>query len=211
METWIASRSLSSGAHSRDPLARNDGDGPKRCNDCHTPRRRVSSTLRPIGSITGVSGILDPPPSRGTTTECEVTISRRIAPEVCHQLPALFVRGRREDRVLAAPAVSRAICANKSAHEHTGTAGASRPSLRNGLTAYFVLFPVNGFLATVAAREASLLLDLTPAPRRQNHTTSPYASGAYVSRAICVHRISPHVRDDREPPLNRVRRAELCD
>ena len=34
---------------------------------------------------------------------------------------ALFeIRGRREDRVLAAPAVSRAICANKSAHEHTG-------------------------------------------------------------------------------------------
>src|SRR5215216_3359785 len=29
-------------------------------------------------------------------------------------------------------------------------------------------------------REASLLLDLTPAPRRPNHTTSPYASGAYV-------------------------------
>src|SRR5437899_1481764 len=34
---------------------------------------------------------------------------------------ALFeIRGRREDRVLAAPAVSRAICANKTAHEHTG-------------------------------------------------------------------------------------------
>jgi len=41
VETWIASRSLSSGAHSRDPLARNDGDGPKRCNDCHTPRRGI--------------------------------------------------------------------------------------------------------------------------------------------------------------------------
>src|SRR5712671_5090916 len=26
-EAWIASRSLSSGAHSRDPLARNDGEG----------------------------------------------------------------------------------------------------------------------------------------------------------------------------------------
>jgi hypothetical protein len=26
---WIASRSLSSGAHSRDPLARNDADGPR--------------------------------------------------------------------------------------------------------------------------------------------------------------------------------------
>src|SRR5215207_1797294 len=49
-------------------------------------------------------------------------------------------------------------------------------------------------------REASLLLDLAPAPRRPNHTTSPYASGAYVSRALSVHRISPHVRDDRERP-----------
>jgi hypothetical protein len=26
-EKWIASRSLSSGAHSRDPVARNDADG----------------------------------------------------------------------------------------------------------------------------------------------------------------------------------------
>ena len=42
-------------------------------------------------------------------------------------------RGRREDRVLAAPAVSRAICANKNAHEHTGSAEAFRPSPRNGL------------------------------------------------------------------------------
>ena len=42
---------------------------------------------------------------------------------------------------------------------------------------------------------------LMPAPRHQDHTTSPYALGAYVVRAISVHRISPHVRDDREPPL----------
>ncbi len=33
--TWIASRSLSSGAHSRDPLARNDG-----LNTRHIPNRR---------------------------------------------------------------------------------------------------------------------------------------------------------------------------
>src|SRR5437868_188022 len=49
-------------------------------------------------------------------------------------------------------------------------------------------------------REASLLKDLAPAPRHPNHTTSPYASGAYVYRALSVHRISPHVRDDRERP-----------
>ena len=45
------------------------------------------------------------------------------------------------------------------------------------------------------------IASLTPAPRRPNHTTSPYASGAYVYRALSVHRISPHVRDDREAPL----------
>jgi hypothetical protein len=61
--------------------------------------------------------------------------------------------------------------------------------------------------------------DLTPASRRQDHTTSPYASSAVVlhaanrsRRAIrpalashaqhCrVHRIPPRVRDDRDTPL----------
>jgi hypothetical protein len=62
---------------------------------------------------------------------------------------ALEIRGRREDRVRAAPAVSRAIVQNKTAHEHTGSAETLRPSPRNGFTAYFVLAPVTGFLATV--------------------------------------------------------------
>src|SRR6476646_1636470 len=109
------------------------------------------------------------------------------------------IRGRREDRVRAAPAVSCAIAHRKRAHEHTGSAGASRPSLRSGFTAYFELSPVNGFLATVIMR--ILPHHLTPAPRRQDHTTSPYASCALVCCALRVHRISPHVRDDREPPL----------
>ena len=52
-----------------------------------------------------------------------------------------ITRGRREDRVRAAPAVSRAICTKKCAHEHTGPAESIRPSLRNGLTAYGALFP----------------------------------------------------------------------
>jgi hypothetical protein len=77
-------------------------------------------------------------------------------------------------------------------------AGAFRPSLRNGFTAYFVLFPENGSFASVAC--GTLPANLTPAPRRPNHTTSPYASGAYVYRTIRVHRIPPHVRDDRERP-----------
>ena len=48
----------------------------------------------------------------------------------------------------------------KDAHEHTGSAEAVRPSLRNGFTAYIVLSPVNGFLATVAPKKlASQELD----------------------------------------------------
>src|SRR2546429_7588582 len=76
-----------------------------------------SSTPRLIDSIIDVSGILDHPPSRVMTTEYEATISRRLAPEVCYS-PCPLVRGRREDQVLAAPAVSHAICTNKNAHEH---------------------------------------------------------------------------------------------
>ena len=53
-------------------------------------------------------------------------------------------RGRREDRVRAAPAVSCAMCIKENAHEHTGSAEAVRPSLRNGFTAYFVLSLVIG-------------------------------------------------------------------
>jgi hypothetical protein len=41
------------------------------------------------------------------------------------------------------------LCIKESAHEHTGSAETLRPSLRNGFTAYFVLSPVIGFLATV--------------------------------------------------------------
>jgi hypothetical protein len=132
-------------------------------------------------------------------------------------VPPSKQRGRREDRVRAAPAVSCAKCANKSAHEHTGSAETLRPSLRSGFTAYSVLSPVNGSFATViSGTPHSIHLDrcatanLTPAPRRQDHTTSPYASRANVLRALRVHRIPPHVRDDREPPLDWVRRAELC-
>src|SRR5438270_2609303 len=201
---------LGSGIDGLLRFARNDGWIATRLEIVIPREGGVSSTPRPIGSITDVSGILDRPPSRTMTTECGAVFSRRIASEVCHQLSALLFRGRREDRVHAAPAVSRAICANKSAHEHTGQLGTLRPSPRNGFTAYFVLFPENGSFASVAREKRSLLPDLTPAPRRPNHTTSPYASGAYVYRAFSVHRISPRVRDDRERPSSAVRRAKLC-
>src|SRR6266702_4269864 len=125
--------------------------------------------------------------------------SPRRAPEFCNDLVPPENRGRREDRVRAAPAVSCAICTEKCAHEHTGSAETLRPSPRNGFTAYSVLSLVTGFLATIALRD--LPQNLTPASGRQNHTTSPSASVPFVkstSESTASHR---NVRDDREPPL----------
>src|SRR5213075_2423987 len=97
------------------------------------------------------------------TIEYDATISRRGSPEVCYQLPTLFeIRGRREDRVLAAPAVSRAILRKQNCTRAYRAAGAFRPSLRNGFTAYFVLFPENGSFASVASETDPA--NLTPAP-----------------------------------------------
>src|SRR5258705_14006343 len=88
------------------------------------------------------------------------------------RLPSSKLRGRREDRVLAAPAVSRAICANKWAHEHTGQLEHS------GLPCAMALR-----LTSCSPRRTALLppspalpsARLAPAPRRPNHTTSPHA------------------------------------
>src|SRR6478672_8220095 len=102
------------------------------------------------------------PPSRGV-----------MCPRFSVRFTLSRYRGRREDRVHAAPAVSCANCTKESAHEHTGSAEAIRPSLRSGFTAYFVLSPVTGSLATVAAR--ILPRNLAPASGRQDHTTSPSA------------------------------------
>jgi hypothetical protein len=40
-----------------------------------------------------------------------------------------------------------------------------------------------------------------PASGHQDHTTSPSAIAPFVKGAIRVHRIPPHVRDDRKTPL----------
>ena len=56
-------------------------------------------------------------------------------------------------------------------------------------------------LTPSSARRFGVLANLTPAKGRQNHTASPSASGALVSRTTRVHRIPPRERDDRVSPL----------
>ena len=101
-------------------------------------------------------------------------LATQFAPELCKFIAPLN-RGRRECRVHAAPAVSCANCAKKAAHEHTGEAEAVRHPLRNGVTAYFVLSPVERACCHRHLAE-NFPQGLAPASRRQDHTTSPYAS-----------------------------------
>ena len=170
----------------------------------------VTSTPRPIGSSVDVSGSWIVRTSTEDDTEYDFAFSRRICARGLHFRLALFeIEGAGKTGCALHPRSRVQFAHKERAHEHTGSAGASRPSLRNGFTAYFVLFPENGFLPPSLLR--SLLLEnLAPAPRRQDHTTSPYAQATHVSRSSRVHRISPRVRDDGQRPSSAVRRAELC-
>src|SRR6266545_8342520 len=70
------------------------------------------------------------PPSRGT-----------LRPSFSMNLVPPKQEGAGNAGCRLAPAVSCAMCTRKCAHEHTGTAGAARHSLRSGFTAYSALSP----------------------------------------------------------------------
>ena len=88
------------------------------------------------------------------------------------------VRGRRECRVHAAPAVSCAIGVKKYAHEHTGQRRHPTFPAQWLYGLYRALPGRAGLVVTVAGGIAST--NLTPASGRQDHTTPPYASAPFV-------------------------------
>jgi hypothetical protein len=156
--------------------------------------------------------------------------SRRHASEVWPNFCPSDNRGRRESRVLDAPAASRAKLSEaheRSHHRITGTPGLPCAMV---LTVSFVLSPVIGLVCHRRLRiggefgpvgPALASANLTPASGRQDHTTSPSATCVvrlragrpltspirtrpatpFARRRCRVHRIPPRVRDDREPPL----------
>jgi hypothetical protein len=152
-------------------------------------------------------------------------------PEVASHLALFLERGRREDRVRAAPAVSCAKCTKESAHEHTGSAEAIRPSLRSGFTAYSALSPATNSschrrpwidgLSRPVGRNEKPPADLAPATgvrtTRLRRTQMRRSSCALVSLTKPIERpalrnirarnapastaFHPNVRDDRDTPL----------
>ena len=112
------------------------------------------------------------------------------------------VRGRRECRVRAAPAVSCAVCAREVRTRVYRAAESIRHSLRNGFTTYSALSLVIGFLATIVPEKlASQELDAS------TEATGPHAfvvrDSTVRQRRLRVHRTPPLVRDDGQRPSSR--------
>jgi hypothetical protein len=118
-------------------------------------------------------------------------------------------RGRGECRVPDAPAASCAHGSEKCARVFTASSPES-PGIpaRNGFTVYFVISPAISCFATVASRIKVLSgpvepneppQDLTPASRRQDHTTSPYASAPSSCVPEIAHGEQSALRSHRTP------------
>ena len=103
-------------------------------------------------------------------------------------------RGSRECRVLAAPAVSCAMCTRKCAHEHTGTAGALRHSLRNGFTAYAALSLETNSSCLHRRRidgssKTRLGLRKPPPTSHQQRVSGPHGFAVRIERRHPAHRL----------------------
>jgi len=150
----------------------------------------ASSTPQLLGSIITVSGILDHPPARVMTAEYEATISRHNAPEVC-----IFVFPRKSEGAGKTGCLLHPRSRVRFAHNklHTSIQGSGKHSGLPCAMALRLTSCSSRRTALLPPSPALLIARLTPAPRRPNHTTSPYVRAAHVSRSSRVHRISPRV------------------
>jgi hypothetical protein len=129
---------------------------------------------------------------RTMTTECVSAISRRICARGLYESCPSKRRGRRECRVLAAPAISCAISA-KSAHtsiqvqlEHSGIpcAVVLRLMARSPWRRIRLASIAGGLVARIARLGLANLRQLDTSHGCQNHTLLPYASVPVVY-ALC--------------------------
>src|SRR5207248_1577714 len=124
--------------------------------------------------------------------------SRRVkTPELCQQPPSERAQGMPGARCTRSLA-----CKSKIAHEVVTTGSPEQPGIPRAmvLTAYFVISPVIGLfchrrLANMAGPRpvgpTSPPQSLTPASRRQDHTTSPSATTSFVCAPVHRSRVGP--------------------
>ena len=143
----------------------------------YTPRRsfweKLFAGFRATTQACGYVSRRSPGRRRGRIFKMHVRILATRCARGLRELSRLEIRGRRECRVHAAPAVSRAKLCKKT---HTSIQVQRRQS---DIPCAMVLRLISrsprrsGFLVTVACDAATA--NLTPASRRQDHTTSPSA------------------------------------
>jgi hypothetical protein len=92
---------------------------------------------------------------------------------------------------------SRVQTCTKNAHEHTGSAEAIRHSLRNGFNGFLRALPVIGLSCHRHFADFSAKLDARVGASGPHDFAVRFC--AVRQRHFHVHRIPPHVRDDRAP------------
>ena len=151
---------------------------------------------------------------RAMTTECAFAISRRHLPEVCLEFPALSIRraqGRPGKTACAPHPRSRVLLAHRKMHTSIQVRRKpSRPSLRNGFTAYFVL-PGERLFCLRRSPDAFATFELnasTTAPEPHDFTVRVRrATSLGPSASIASHCTLVTMAD---APHLAVRRVELC-
>ena len=138
-----------------------------------------------LSGLSFVSGVPGHPPSRVTTAEhASAILAASIRPRlrICIRTPVIQ-EGAGKTGCALHPR-SRVPIAQKKAHtsiqvqrKHSGLPCAMALRLTSCSPRRTALLPPS-------SPRSLLLENLTPAPRRQNHTTSPYVQGAYVLRAF---------------------------
>jgi len=166
-----------------------------------SPRRRGSSTPRPIDSITTVSGILDHPPARVRTVvgvSADTTSRSRGAfrPRLAINFLALRSEGAGNAGRPMRPIAARAMVVGRT-HTRCQVTPESPGTPRAVVYAYTCTPRRSAFLPP---SPAGLTAGLTPAPRCQDNTISPSASGTLVRSALRVHRIPPRAGDVAQRP-----------
>ena len=193
-----------------------------------------TSTPRLIDFITAASGRLDHPLSRVMTTEYAFAFSRRkLRPRVSS---TSSLERKRKQGMPGARCTRGLVCKVRieNAHEHTGTVGTLRHSLRSGFTAYAELSPetnsfclrrwrINGSSKTRSGFENLRQLDQPRVPgphgfavrfsavrlRAVNRSRLGPPCDHLARRRCRVHRIPSRVRDDaRSAPLVGTRRRK---
>src|ERR1700687_5830883 len=194
--TWICIRVL-------DSIFKQPGHKRRHCEPTGRANARpmTGSAKQSIGAAELKSGLLRRfAPRNDVKSRHSFAFPRRNAPGWCMYLSPN--RGRGECRVPNAPAASRAKCKKHTSVVTTGPPDLPGIPARNGFNGLLRALP--GDRACLSPSPALLLADLTPASRRQDHTTSPSAPAPFVKLCCRVHRILPRVDDvARRPSVGR--------